>query len=70
MDNDIEKLAKIIVNYSTRVKAGDRVRIVCEGIEGLPLVKELHNQCLLKKARHVEYELREPSITKDFLFIC
>lgn len=69
MNKNIEELAKIIVNYSTRVKAGDRVRIVCEGLEGLPLVKELHKQCLLKKARHVEYELREPAITKDFLFI-
>jgi len=69
MDNEIEELAKIIVNYSTRVKAGDRVRIVCEGLEGLPLVKALHRQCLLKKARHVEYELREPTITKDFLCI-
>ena len=67
MATNIEKLAAIIVDYSTKVKPGDRVRIVCEGLEGLPLVKALYRQCIVRKARHVEYDLREPSITRDFL---
>lgn len=66
-ESNVERLAKIIVDYSTKVKADDRVLIVCEGIEGLPLVKALHRNCILRKARHVEYNLREPSITRDFL---
>lgn len=69
MGNNVEKLAKIIVDYSTKVKTGDCVLIVCEGLEGLPLVKALFRQCILKKVRHVDYMLREPSITKDFLCI-
>lgn len=67
MENNVEKLAKIIVDYSTKVKTSDCVLIVSEGLEGLPLVKALFRQCVLKKARHVDYVLREPSITKDFL---
>lgn len=69
MDNNVEKLAKIIVGYSTKVKAGERVLIVCEGIDGLPLVKALYKQCILRKVRHVDYVLREPSITREFLSI-
>lgn len=66
---NVEKLARIIVNYSTKVRAGERVLIVCEGLEGLPLVKVLYKECLLKKVQHVDYMLREPSITKDFLLL-
>lgn len=69
MRTNVEKLARIIVDYSTRVRSGERVLIVCEGLEGLTLVKALYRQCILKRVRHVDYMLREPSITKDFLTI-
>ena len=37
----IEKLAKIIVNHSIKVKENDRVLISYQGIESMPLVKEI-----------------------------
>ena len=37
----IEKLAKIIVNHSIKVKENDRVLITYDGIESMPLVKEV-----------------------------
>ena len=37
----VEKLAKIIVNHSLKVKENDRVLITYEGIESMPLVKAI-----------------------------
>ena len=37
----IEKLAKIIVNHSLKVKENDRVLVTYEGIESMPLVKSI-----------------------------
>ena len=66
-DTDLYRLSNIIVDYSTKVKAGDRVLIVSDGLEGEPLVKSLHKLCIQKKARHVEYVFREPSILRNFI---
>jgi len=45
-----QKLAKILINYSIRVKKGDKVLIKCSSLKGLPLAKEVYKQILLKKA--------------------
>jgi aminopeptidase len=63
----VDRLAEIIVGYSLKVKTGDRVVIVCDGLEGKPLVQSLHKQCIQKMARHVEYMFRDSSILRDFL---
>lgn len=63
----VDQLAEIIVDYSVKVKAGDRVLIACDGLEGRPLVQSLHKQCIQKKALHVEYMFRDSSILRDFL---
>ncbi|MEN6509900.1 MAG: aminopeptidase, partial [Smithella sp.] len=67
MEYDTMHLAELIVDYSVKVKQGDRVLIVSEGLEGMPLVKALHRLCILRRASHVEYLFREPSFTRDFL---
>ena len=37
----VEKLAKIIVNHSLKVKENDKVLITFQGMESLPLVKAI-----------------------------
>ena len=39
-DPRYEKLADILVNYSTKVKKGETV-VISSGFDGLPLVKEI-----------------------------
>lgn len=41
MDERIKKLAYNLVNYSCRVKKGEKVLISCSGIHPMPLVKQL-----------------------------
>lgn len=43
------KLAKILVDYSVKVKPKDKVAITCHAPEGLPLAKEVYKAVLLKK---------------------
>jgi aminopeptidase len=64
-DPRIRKLAGIIVDYSTRVRKGEVVLISAVGEECVPLVKELHRLCLLRRAAHVEVTFSFPEITKD-----
>ena len=42
----IKKLAKIIVNHSLKVQDGDRVLITYEGVESMPLVKEITKEVI------------------------
>lgn len=45
-----KKLAQILIEYSIKVKAKDKVLINCSGPEGLALAREVYKQVLLKKA--------------------
>ena len=45
----IEKLAKIIVNHSIKVKENDRVLITYEGIESMPLIKAIAKEVINNK---------------------
>ncbi len=45
----IEKLAKIIVNHSLKVKENEKVLISYQGIESMPLVKEIVKEVINKK---------------------
>ena len=49
MDLRLKKLAKLIVEYSTRVKEKDNVVIMCEEIS-LPYMKEVAKMCISKGA--------------------
>lgn len=48
-----EKYAKVLVDYSTKVKKGDLVVIRATSCEAQPLVKEIYKQVLLKGANPV-----------------
>jgi len=65
-DPRINKLAEVLVNYSTRVKKGDVVLITSSGFEAAPLVKELYALCLSKGAKYVEYDFILPDINRLF----
>ena len=45
----IEKLSKIIVNHSLKVKENDRVLITYNGIESMPLVKAIIKEVINNK---------------------
>ncbi len=64
-DPRIEKLASVLINYSTRLKRGDILLIEAIGTPTLPFVKELHRQALAKGAKYVEIWFTEPEIAKD-----
>ncbi len=49
VDDRIIKLAKLLIEYSTEVKAGDRVQISCD-VHAKDLALEVYKQCLLKDA--------------------
>lgn len=53
MNKLCEKYAKVLVDYSTKVKKGDLVVIRATSCEAQPLVKEIYKQVLLKGANPV-----------------
>jgi aminopeptidase len=65
-DPRIEKLADILVNYSTKVKRGDVVMIDFSGMRPLPLVQEIYKKCLKKGTRSVEYNFSSEDLTRIF----
>jgi aminopeptidase len=67
VDPRVTELAKVLVDYSCKVKKGEVVAITAIGVETLPLVKELQKACLERGVKHVEYEFIDPEIEKDFL---
>ena len=65
-DPRVEEMARILVDYSTRIKKGDRVLINAAGFEASPLVKELYSLCLKRGAEYVEYSFSLPEIDRQF----
>ena len=65
-DPRIEKLAGILVDYSTKVRKGDVVIIDFSGMRPLPLVKEIYKKCLENGARSVEYNFSSEVLTRTF----
>lgn len=63
-DNRIKKLAEILVNHSTKVKHGDKVRITSEPI-AQELVKEVYRLCI-KKGALVSVKIGLPSLSYIF----
>ena len=56
-DPRVEKLASVLVDYSTRVKKGDIVLVHCNGTAAVPLMKEVYSLCLERGAGYVEYQI-------------
>lgn len=65
-DLRVAEMAKVLVDYSTRIKKGDRVLISASGFEASPLVKELYQRCLSRGAEYVEYSFNLPEIDRLF----
>jgi aminopeptidase len=65
-DPRVSQLARIIINYSTRVNKGDMVVMNASGTGAIPLVKELYKLSLEKGARYVTYDISIPEISCDF----
>lgn len=64
-DERLEKLAEVLVNYSTRVKEGDRVAISAEDV-ALPFVKAV-TRAALKKGALIEYYIDVPEVDAEIL---
>ncbi len=64
-DPRVAEMAKVLVDYSTRIKKGDRVLISAAGFEAAPLVKELYALCLQRGAEYVEYSFSVPEIDRQ-----
>jgi aminopeptidase len=65
-DPRIAEMARVLVDYSTTIKKGDRVLISAAGFEAAPLVKELYALCLKRGAEYVEYSFNHPEIDRQF----
>lgn len=65
-DPRIEKMANVIVNYSTKVTKGDVVQIHAYGAATSPLLKEVYRLCLKKGARHIDYQVMMPGMGRVF----
>lgn len=65
-DPRVEAMARVLVDYSTRIKKGDRVLINAAGFEASPLVKEIYTLCLKRGAEYVEYSFSHPEIDRQF----
>ena len=65
-DPRIERLADILVNYSTKVRRGDVVMLDFSGMRPLPLVQEIYKKCLKNGAKYVEYNFSSEDLTRAF----
>lgn len=66
-DPRLKKLARVLVEYSTRVKRDDVVQIRMSGAAPLPLATEIQALCLQKGARLVDVQCEFPEIQRSFL---
>lgn len=65
-DSRVLDMARVLVDYSTRIKKGDRVLISAAGFEAAPLVKEVYALCLQRGADYVEYSFQDQEIDRQF----
>lgn len=65
LDSRLEKLAEVLVNYSTKVQPGENVLIEVIGIDS-PLTKAIVNK-VHKAGGHPFVNIRDPQITRELL---
>jgi len=63
--SNYDRLAKILVHYSTRVKKGDKVLINMGGVESLPLVQAVRKE-VIKKGGQTEILYGDAQMARDF----
>lgn len=65
-DPRIDKLADILINYSTEVKRDDVVMLDFSGVRPLPLVQAVYEKCLKNGAAYVECNFSQEDLTRTF----
>ena len=66
MDPRVKKLAKNLINYSCKIKKGEKALIECVGSSGIPLVRVLIKE--IYKTGGLPYvDLKDSSITRELL---
>ena len=61
MENKIKILANTIVSHSIKVKEGENIKITCETMEPMPLVKELVS-LIGKQGANVSVSFFDPNL--------
>jgi aminopeptidase len=64
-DPRIVELARVLVDYSTRVGKGDVVLLAMYEPSTLPLLKELHKRCIQRGAKYVQYDMDFTDVQRD-----
>ena len=64
MEKEIKILANTIVNHSIKVQKGEKVQILCETIDPMPLVKELVHK-IFEKGACVDVRFMCPSLSAE-----
>ncbi|MHB1908624.1 MAG: aminopeptidase [Nitrososphaerales archaeon] len=66
VDQRVAEHAKILVNYSCKIKNGDFVLVVTNGTNSLPLIRALAAE-IAKKGAFMEVQLQEVSVQRAYL---
>jgi len=64
-DPRVAELARVFVDYSTRVKKGDVVLLNFYEASTYPIMKEIHKLCLLRGAKYVQCDLDFAELQRD-----
>ncbi|MFA5821171.1 MAG: aminopeptidase [Candidatus Gracilibacteria bacterium] len=62
----IQKLAKIIVGYSIKVKKGEKVLLRGYGFDSYPLIKEIYRECVKAGAKQVDVRFSVDELSRVF----
>lgn len=62
----LQKLAKIIVNYSISVKKGEKILLRGYGFDSYPLIKEIYRECMKAKALQIDVRFSNEEIIRLF----
>jgi aminopeptidase len=65
IDPRVVKTAQLLVNYSTRVKTGDRVAILSD-VEAWPLIKEVYRECIKAGASEVRVHISSAELQEIY----
>ncbi len=69
MDPRINKLAKLLVNYSTDIQKGDKVLISYTGDTTKPLIRQVIKEVYAAGGKPY-YDIKDPAITREIIMGC
>lgn len=62
----LQKLAKIIVNYSIELKKDEKVLLIGYGFDSYPLIKEVYRECVKQGALKIEVRFPQSELSRIF----